>query len=213
MSDVYELYVIKTEKKINDILAFLKKFVKSSSDVVGLRKIYSRNKDTKEYIEEKQRFLFAKKEFIEKMKEKYINQIKKDNSLIFFENTNLELDDTLFPITPYVIKKEDFSHCRSSVSHYYFPCDSKDKNIKIFEEKMKLMEKLGIITGQDWFLHKLDLRYTTEDKKIHCICEFSKKVCIITRIKMKLIFDTPSQFRISWCRHSLFDKIERNLDN
>ena len=58
---------------------------------------------------------------------------------------------------------------------------------------------MKIINRNDWYIHDLG------------VCEFSNNVDELTKIMIKIIIDLPTEFRVSWCRKSLYSRIKNHF--
>lgn len=182
MNGNYNLFVINSRDSINKIFNFLKIHANSEKEIVCLRKHYLRDSVTKKYKEHSQRFAILDVKLYERL------------CLLKLDKTEKKID-----IIPYVIPREDYSYKNSSVMHFYFPLDNKNKNIDEMKKKLKFLSSTQIIYLDDWFVHE------------EGICEFSDKVSDETKITIKIMLDNPLIFRVSWCRINMFKTITRKF--
>lgn len=127
----------------------------------------------------------------------------------YFENGKklAIIDEELFKncrnrikIMRYRIGKEHWANKNTSVMHFYYPLSESCDNNRILTKKLECLASFGILSQNQWYIHKNE-----------GVCEFSNNVDNRVRLMIKLILDSPSDFRVSWCRNKLFDKIEKHF--
>lgn len=180
MAERYKLYVINSLDRIDDILIFFKDLSLKRGDVGPIRKDYTRNSITGEYIAKDRKLAILDTAFYEKLK-----------ALGYGEEG---IFSGKMEIIPYQISSEDYAHRRSSVMHFYFPIDPTKDNVATLQYKMEYYTKMRLIGEDDWYIHPIG------------ICEFSPNVKDIIKVIIKLMVDIPTDFRVSWCRHGLFSR-------
>ncbi len=94
------------------------------------------------------------------------------------------------------LKNEHFAFSKSSTMNFYYPILKKINSNLIMNEKLKILVEMGFLEEGTWFIHEE-----------FGICEFSNRVNDKQRAVIKIMCDHPSNFRVSWCRKSLFSKI------
>ena len=114
---------------------------------------------------------------------------------------NLRKIKTGFKISKYVIRPDQYHNVKNSAPHFYYPCDDK-RNNDVVMRKMKCFSDFGLIDKESWFIHEQ-----------YGVCEFSSSISRKKRIMIKLILDSPRDFRVSWCRLKLFNKIQRVFED
>lgn len=186
MAERYKLYVINSSDRIDDILIFLKNLSRNRGDVGPIRKEYTRNSITGEYVAKERKLAILDSSFYERMKDFGYGEEGKFSSKL--------------EIIPYQISSEDYAHRRSSVMHFYFPIDPTKDNVSNLQYKMEYYTKMKLIAEDDWYIHPTG------------ICEFSQNVKEITKVIIKLMVDIPTDFRVSWCRHGLFSRTESHFN-
>jgi len=93
----------------------------------------------------------------------------------------------------YTYSKDQFPNLEKCVPHFFFPPEK--NNSSMLREKMELFTNFGIIPENSWHINT---------KK--GICEFDENIPLKTRLKIKIILDSPFTFRVSWCRKNVFFK-------
>jgi len=182
MVNKYRMYVINSTRGIGSIFKFIQEKAKSVKDIGPMRKDYCRDVDKKFYIERPRRFIILSTCLYEHL------------CALGYGEHNAKNEN--FEIFPYKIMNDDYSHRRSSTMNFYFPMDKEKNNAKKLTEKMEYFTAMGMISKDDWYIHKAN-----------CVCEFSKRVDDVTKIYIKIIVDCPTDFRVSWCRIGLFNNI------
>ena len=185
MSVKYKLFVINSSKSIKLVLNFLTKRTSDIREIGPIKKDFSRDALTREYIEKTKRLAILDNNL-------YLRLI----NLGYGVNNDKNED---FEISQFQISNEDYAHRRSSVMHFYFPIDKSGDNASIILKKMEYFTKMNIIDKDDWFIHN------------DGVCEFSPNVKETTKVIMKIMVDNPSEFRVSWCRTNLFFRIRHHF--
>lgn len=171
----YNLFTIETNLGINDLINFLETFCRCDDQIVSVIKDFYRDPETREYYENGKKLAILDEELFKVVK-------------------------THISIEKYKIGREHYANKNSSVMHFYYPLSKDYDNNKLLSKKMECLSSFGIVSRNDWYIHKNE-----------GICEFSTNVDAKTRIILKLILDSPSDFRVSWCRLKLFQKIEKHF--
>ena len=181
---MFRLYVINSSEKLLKIYEILSVYAKTNKDIGPIRKEYTRNAVTREYTEKNRRLILLNQYFYDFLVDEGFGEEGSKSNIL--------------EIIPYEITCQDYAHRQSSVMHFYFPVNNSE-NVKEMKIKMEYFTYLKIINKSDWWVHSLG------------VCEFSSNVDDPTKIMIKQILDSPMDFRVSWCRKSLFSKIQRRL--
>ena len=183
--DNYNLYIIYSKQSIPDILNCLYSYTSSENpiDQLGpIRKDFTRDSKTRKYIESNRKLTLIKKSLFNILEE---NGLGKNNSYDFL-------------ISEYDIREDNYPP-KDSVAQLFFPLkkgDMKVSPIVMIIEKMKYLEKMGIINTEQYKI------------KNNGIITFTDEINIITRIHIKIILDDVEDgFRISWCKKKYFYNI------
>lgn len=205
----YMLYIIKSDLSLNNVFVFLNEYTQIKNELCTIRKDFGRDQNTKEY-------------FIKDTKIALMDSLFYDRLLKIGYGKNGSLSEKL-EITPYEIVPNDYAHKNGSVMHFYFPDNENFDNCNDIKIKLKRLEMTGVIENCQWFIHKcsVERKVTNVNSKgvytkknildFFGIVEFSKSVPAFKKIILKIILDTPFDFRVSWSRIKTWDKIDKHF--
>lgn len=131
MSDQFKLYIIYSNKGLNDILKLIFSNTLLHSQIGSLRKDYMRNTITGEYKDNNRRFII--------LTENVFNDLKNAG----FANENGED----FFIDEFVITDEN-GPPKDSLIHYYYPGGEENKNM--IEERLLFLSMIGLFNRSDY---------------------------------------------------------------
>lgn len=173
----YDLYIVETSMKIANLVEFLENFCDGEEQIVSIVKDFYRDPNTKKYYETGRKICLI------------------DNNL-FIKLKKSKKSKEVMKIRKYELRYEHFSNGSTSTMHFYYPLSDKRNNNEIIRNKLECFCNFGILSNEDWFIHEKQ-----------GVCEFSPNVDDRTRAIIKLIVDSPTEFRVSWCRKKLFKTI------
>lgn len=178
----YKLYVVNTSKNLNELVDFLCQMTKNTKHIGPIRKDFTRNSITLKYSESSRKYIILSKVFY--------NNLKKHGYGEDGDNSE-EME-----IIEYELSNESFAHKNSSMMHFYFPVDNKE-NIKTITKRLQYFTNMKMLDLDDWYIHD------------EGIVEFSNAISNTTRAIIKIMLDNPEEFRVSWVRHKLWNKITK----
>lgn len=205
----YKLYIIKSEFSLSDIFVFLNEHSQIKNELCTIRKDFGRDQNTKEYFIKDTKIALMDSLFYNKLVEIGYG---KDGSF----SEKLE-------ITPYEIVSNDYAHKNGSVMHYYFPDNDFFDNCSKIKTKLKCLEKTGVIEEGQWYIHtcSVERKVTNINRKgvyskqnvldFFGVVEFSKHVPALKKTILKIILDTPFDFRVSWSRIKAWEEINKHF--
>lgn len=134
MGDMFKLYIIYSKLGLADILGKICSYASSPEEVSSIRKDFTRNSKTGEYIRSNRRFIIVHDSVFEKLKtDGYNSEDGKD-----------------FFITQYEIRESNRAP-NDCVMHYYFPNHQENKLEMI--KKIEHMSNMGLFSVNDYVVH------------------------------------------------------------
>lgn len=181
MENYFCLCIINSQYDIPKLVKFLKN-QKEESEVLGpIRKDFVRNRKTKQYFETGKKICLISTNLFDKLYERFSR-------------------GSLFSIDLYRIKSEHQIVEGESVYHMYYPLCSDINCNAIISEKLHKLVKIGFLSIGKWKIHENE-----------GVCEFSPDVSEEKRIMIKIMCDYPEDFRVSWCRTFLYEKLVKKF--
>lgn len=134
MGDMFKLYIIYSNLGLIDILTKICSYASSPKEVGSIRKDYTRNSETGQYLKSNRRFIILHDNLFELLKK---------------EGYNTE-GEKEFYIIKYEIRTSNKSP-KDSVMHYYFP-NHKENKLGIIG-KMEYISNMGLFSKEDYYIH------------------------------------------------------------
>lgn len=181
----FQLYLIENDASLTNTFEFLKEYIRNPEDICTMRREFFRDSD-REYHETSTKIALMSSQFYDFLIENGFGYGGDKSNILC--------------IKPFRLKSEDYSRKKSSVMHYYFPLDHKGMNVKIMESIMEKFVVYGMLTEDDYYVHK------------EGIVEFSRNVKETRRTIMKIVIDNPYVFRVSWARINAWSRINKYFD-
>jgi len=175
---MYNLYIIYSNSNINDILKSLYSYTNSNFQIGPIRRDFTRNKKTNEYIESNRKIIYIENSLFDILKEQKLN-----------EKTKYD-----FRIIPYDIRKDNYPPS-DSVEHLFFPINK--CSLKIITDKLYILSKIKIVDINDFTIKNEGVVIFNDNVAM----EDRIKIKII-------LDDIEDSFHVSWIKINVFNKIK-----
>lgn len=134
MCDKFKLYVIYSNRNLNDIMQLFMNSTKKPLEIGPLRKDFMRNIETGEYRETNIRYIILSDDVFEDLKTAGLSD--ENNEEFFIEEFNI---------------LKEYEAPKDCIKHFYFPYSNDNKDSIM--NKLSDIQKLGFIQRSDYFVH------------------------------------------------------------